>query len=343
MDILKALDNKADYSKTQLQLILAAWVLAGALEKHEKISTDDGDVAEEDYDKASIYALLYALYRSLGGVKSETGERYEVTFNTWGYTWPTSWGAAPTGPTDPQRFGKNAYSGLHHFDAAKKYVADRKGKVHVIEMGCGTGAGAHHVCKHALPETTYEAVDMQFAAIQTCKRKFVPELRGRLVATCADATMLPNADAAADFIAVNETHVTEQAGRVTDEDKRFFGTANRLMKPGGFLVWGNAIPDSTWQPCFDYLESIGIQLVEQCDVTKEAVSARDEDKARIDAYVEQCIDTFFAFRVPYLGSKRRREAELALKNFSRNPGTRLYQNMCDGTDSYRVVILQKQA
>jgi len=343
VDILKALDNNADYSKTQLQFILAAWVFAGAVEKNNKISTHDGDVSEMDYDKTSIYSLLYALYRSMGEVRSETGERYEFTFNTWGYAWPSAWGTPPTGQNDPQRYGKNAYSGLFHFDAAKKWVAERDGKVHVIEMGCGTGAGAHHVCKNVLPECTYEAVDMQYAAIRTCRRKFVPELRGRLVATCADATTLSIADGAADFIAVNETHVTEHPGRVTDEDKCFFGTARRLMKPGGFLVWGNAIPDSTWKPCFDYLDSIGIELVEECDVTKEAVRAREEDRARIDRYVDQCIDTFVGFRVPYLGNKRRKEADVALKNFSRNPGTRLYENMRDGTDSYRVAILQKRA
>lgn len=343
MDILKALDNKTDYSKTQLQFIVGAWVLAAAVEKRNKISTKDGDVAEEDYDKTSLYSLLYAVYRSLGDVRSETGERYEFTFNTWGYAWPSDWGPAPTKATDPQRYGKNAYTGLHHFDAAKKYVADRKGKVHVIEMGCGTGAGAHHVCKNVLTEATCEAVDMQHAAIETCKRKFVPELKGRLAATCADATTLTIEDGAADFVAVNETHVTEHAGKVTDEDRRFFQMAKRLMKPGGYLVWGNAIPDSTWQPCFDYLDSIGIEMVEQCDVTKEAVAARDADKARIDAYVAQAIETFVGFKVPFLGARRRKEADIALKNFSRNPGTRLYENMRDGTDSYRVAILRKQA
>ena len=45
----------------------------------------------------------------------------------------------------------------------------------------------------------------------------------------------------------------------------------------------------------------------------------------------------------YLGAKKRAQAELGLKNFGRNPGTRLYENMRDGTDSYRVVLVQKPA
>jgi SAM-dependent methyltransferase len=341
VDILTALDNNADYSKTQLQFIFGAWVLTGLLDKKKKIQLDDGDVAEEDYDKASIYSLLYALYRSTGEVASDNGERYEFTFNTWGYAWPDSWGKNPVGKTDPQRYGKIAYTGLYQFDDVKKYVDDKDGKVHVVEMGCGTGAGAHHVCKHVLPKATYEAVDMQLAGIQTCKRKYVPELGGRLKATCADATKLGLADGVADFIAVNETHVTEHPGRVTEEDERFFRTAYRLLKPGGYIVWGNAIPDSTWKPCFGFLESMGMKMRDVRDVTKEAVRARDEDKGRIDCYFDQCKEKWFGFRIPVLGKKKLLEAERALKNFSRHPGTRLYENMVDGTDSYKVVLAQK--
>ncbi len=343
MDILKALNHQADYSKTQLQLILGAWVLTTLVEKKNKISLADGNVSEDDYHKQSIYSLLYALYRSMGEVRSDTGQRYEFTFNTWGYAWPKSWGECPNSATDPQRYGKNAYSGLYHFEDVKKYVEERDGKVHVVEMGCGTGAGAHHVASKVLPKCTYEAVDMQNAAIQTCRRKFVPELGGRLKATCSDATRLTNRDGEADFVAVNETHVTEQPGVITEEDERFFETARRLLKPGGYLVWGNAIPDSTWKPCFDYLESIGMKVRQVDDVTSEAVQARDEDKARLDTYVDQCIDAFFGFRIPVLGNKKRVEAEVALKNFGRNPGTRLYENMVDRTDTYRVALVQKIA
>jgi SAM-dependent methyltransferase len=343
MDVLTALSNKSDYSKGQLQLIVGAWVVGGLAEGRQKIDLDSGDVSEDDYDKTSIYSLLYALYRSVGNVRSQTGELYEFTFNTWGYTWPAAWGPSPISAQDPQVMGKNAYAGLYHFDLVQEYIRARNGKVHIIEMGCGTGAGAHLICSKILPNCTYQAVDMQQAGINSCKRKFVPELNGRLVATCGDATQLDVPDGSADFVAVNETHVTEMPGKTTEEDVRFFKTAYRLLKPGGFLVWGNAIPDSTWQPCFDLLESLGMKVLEVCDVTKEAVRARDEDKARIDAYVDQIINTFHGFKIPLLGGKRRALAEVALKNFSRNPGTRLYDNMVDGTDTYKVVLVQKPA
>jgi SAM-dependent methyltransferase len=341
MDIFTALSRNTDYSKNQLQVILGAWVATGVLDGKTKITQSNGHVEEGDYDKRSIYSLLYALYRSMGEVKAEDGKPYEFTFNTWGYAWPKSWGAPPNNG-DPQRYGRNAYSGLYHFDAVKKYVAERKGKVHVVEMGCGTGAGAHHVCTNVLPNCTYEAIDMQAAAIKTANRKFVPGLQGRLKATQADATQLPVPDATADIVAVNETHITEWAGIVGVEDKQFFHHLVRVLKPGGFMVWGNAIPEATWEPSFEYLESLGMKLVENCDVTLEAIQARDEDKARIDAYADQCFQTFHAFRIPFLAEKKRLEADAALKNFARNPGTKLYDVMVDRTHTYRVVCLQKQ-
>jgi len=341
MDVLTALSNKSDYTKAQLQLIVGAWVMSALVEGKQKINLDSGDVSEDDYDKTSIYSLLYALYRSMGTVRSETGAEYEFTFNTWGYTWPKAWGKPPIPAKDPQLMGKNAYAGLYHFDLVKEYIKARDGEVHIVEMGCGTGAGANLICSRILPNCTYEAVDMQKAGIATAKRKFVPEHGGRMVATWGDATKLSFPEGSADFVAVNETHVTEMPGRTTAEDERFFKAAYRMLKPGGFMVWGNAIPESTWKPCFELLESIGMKLIEVCDVTKEAVEARDQDKRRIDIYVDEIINTFHGFKIPVIGEKRRALAEVALKNFSRNPGTKLYDNMVDGTDTYKVVLLQK--
>jgi len=223
----------------------------------------------------------------------------------------------------------------------KKLVAEKQGKVHIVEMGCGTGGGAHLICSQILPQCTYEAVDMQSAAIATCNRKFVGELAGRLKATCANATALDIKDGSADIVAVNETHVTEVTGVVTEEDKKFFQTAKRILKPGGLLVWGNAIPEPTWKPCFDYLDSIGVKQLETRDVTAEAVAARDQDQPRVEAFVNHCLNSFWGFRIPVLGRMRRHEAERAMKNFYRNPGTRLYENMKDGTDTYRVSCFQK--
>src|SRR5579862_5885848 len=133
MDVLTTLDANSEYSTTALQFILGAWVLATPFERRAAISTSDGYVSEEDYDKRSVYSLLYSLYRSMGVVRTGAGEPYELTFNTWGYAWPEGLGPSPTKADEPQRFGKNAYTGLLAFDAVNKYVSEREGRVHVVE------------------------------------------------------------------------------------------------------------------------------------------------------------------------------------------------------------------
>jgi len=253
-----------------------------------------------------------------------------------------AWGKSPIASDDPQRFGKHAYTGLYHFDAIKKLVAQKNGRVHIVEMGCGTGAGADLTCDLTLPTCTYEAVDMQFAGVSTCRKKFVPRHSHRLVATRADATKLPIDDAVADIVAVCETHVTDQGEVMTEEDRKFFRSAKRVLKPGGFLTWGNAIPDKAWQPSFDFMESIGMKVLDVQDVTQEGVIARDQDEARIEAYIEQALAKFPAFRVPVYGPRKYTEAALAMKNLCRHPGTRLYEDMKTRGDTYKVVLVQKQ-
>jgi SAM-dependent methyltransferase len=341
MDIFTNLSEEVDYSNAKLQAILSAWVLATPFESNGKVSAANGHVAEEDYRKQSIYSLLYAIYRSVGNVTSDLGKSYEFTFNTWGYEWPAAWGPPPTDADDPQRFGKNAYAGLLQFDSVKELVARRGGRVHAVEMGCGTGAGAAFLCESILPKCTYEAVDMQLAGVLTCRRKFVPKYRGRLVATRADATRLPIDDEVADIVTVCETHVTDQGEVMTEEDRKFFRSARRILKRGGFLTWGNAIPDSAWQPSLEYMESIGMKVREVRDVTAEAVRARDLDAARIEAYIDQALDKFLAFRFPVYGAKKRADAALAMKNLCRHPGTRLYEDMRSRADTYRVVLVER--
>jgi hypothetical protein len=128
---------------------------------------------------------------------------------------------------------------------------------------------------------------------------------------------------------------------MTEEDRKFVRSARRILKPGGYFVWGNAIPEIAWQPCFDFMESIGIKILEVDDVTDEAVRARDEDEARIDIYIEQALDKFFAFRIPLVGREKRTEAALAMKNLCRHPGTQLYEDMKTRADTYKVVLAQK--
>ena len=84
-----------------------------------------------------------------------------------------------------------------------------------------------------------------------------------------------------------------------------------------------------------------MKKIEETDVTKEAVQARDEDKGRVDAFVDSCLKKFYAFNIPVIGRARAREARMAMENFYRNPGTNLYRNMVVASDTYKVVVFEK--
>jgi hypothetical protein len=137
--------------------------------------------------------------------------------------------------------------------------------------------------------------------------------------------------------------VTDQGSGMTEEDKKFFRSARRVLKPGGYLTWGNAIPDAAWEPAFAFMRSIGLEVLEVKDVNAEAVRARELDRPRIDAYIEQALDRFFAFNVPVYGKRKRLEAALAMKNLCRHPGTRLYDDLRTRSDTYRVVLARRAA
>ena len=87
---------------------------------------------------------------------------YQFTFNTWGIANPKGYP-----PTDPQRHGKNAYAGLVNFPEAKAYMKEHGDAPKIVEIGCGTGAGANLIPREIIPNAHYVAIDMQKAAIET--------------------------------------------------------------------------------------------------------------------------------------------------------------------------------
>jgi hypothetical protein len=98
----------------------------------------------------------------MGEVKDEHGQRYEFTFNTWGYTWPERWGASPTKPSEPQRFGRNAYTGLYHFTEEGVHRGARRQGAHRRDGLWHRRRRSPRLLQRP-PEGTYEAVDMQQA------------------------------------------------------------------------------------------------------------------------------------------------------------------------------------
>jgi hypothetical protein len=192
--VLDGLNSNHCHGKGELQLIISAFclspvvgqLLAGELTEEQTIGSvapvgdaaagagkdgqfdfeTDGDVGNDDYAQSSIYAVLYAMYKNAGDLTSEHGVKYQFTFNTWAFNVGKDDGSEhPYNKTDPERFGKAAYHWLVTQAPAKEYKEKHGGKLEIVEIGCGTAAGANLITREVHPESTYLALDMQQAVV----------------------------------------------------------------------------------------------------------------------------------------------------------------------------------
>lgn len=348
-DLLNGFSSEMKVSDWQMQLALMGFCtspLVGKISKTVEHSATDnttyeyhfaesGGINEEDYEKGSIYSIFYSLYANLGKIKSGVCDDFEFTFNTWGIA------PADYPVSDPQRHGKTSYSYFAKDAEIQQYLQARDGKVQVVEIGCGTGAGANHLSTEIFPNATYMAIDMQRAAVDTCKRLHASE---RL--TCVHIPSgvgnqdgkVPLADSSADFVMIVETHIAEQV--IGPEEKAIFNEIIRVLKPGGYFFWGNAMPTDVWWQAEAYLPTVGFETVMQANNTKGAVVARDEDHARCDAVMDAIYEHHHAFKLPVFGQPCWEVVDKLIRNFYRVPGTALYDKMVQGYDSYMHYIFK---
>jgi len=143
---------------------------------------------------------------------------------------------------------------------------------------------------------------------------------------------LPFADKSIDVVLINEAHIAEQA--IGPEEKAIFAEMIRVLKPGGYFVWGNALPTRVWHQGNDYLPTAGFEMAYNTNHTQGAVVARDEDAKRVDLVLKQLLDGLIATKLPYFGERCAQVSERLIANFYRHPGTAMYLKMVSGTDSY---------
>jgi SAM-dependent methyltransferase len=344
-NVLSGFNGEETISPWKLQAVATAFCLSPlpwTLETKE-IRTDDegvnydfveeGNVAEEDYTKDSIYAIFYSLYQAMGKAPSPSGTDYQFTFNTWGISnvdWILS-------EAEPQRHGKAAYQGLVEFKEVKQYL-EANPNPQIVEIGCGTGAGANFITQ-LIPGCKYTAFDMQQAAIDTCNllhAKDNPRLKCEWVpggvGGSSGNNKAPVPDSSVDIVVISETHIAEW--NIGPEEKAIFKEIIRMLKPGGFFVWGNALPTRVWHMAEPVLAELGMETCGSLNHTQGAVQARLEDEARVNMYVQHVLDFFPVTSIPHFGPRCRRVTDRLIKNFYRHPGTKLYKQMVTGWDSY---------
>jgi len=344
-DLLKGFSGEQSLTAMQLQGAITAFcmsplpsVLMSKVDFEEDEVGDsydfnkEGDINEDDYTKDSIYALLYAAYQHLGPAPAPDGSTYQFTFNTWGIS-DVDW---LQNESVPERHGRAAYRGLIEFPEVKDYLKATPNP-QLVEIGCGTGAGANHVSQ-LIDGCKYLALDMQQMAIDTCNvlhAKNNPKLTCQLVPGGVGGSQnrtAPLPDGSADIVVISETHIAED--NIGPEEIAIFKDIIRMLKPGGFFVWGNALPTRVWKSAPAVLAEMGFQECGSRNHTQGAVQARLEDEGRVDMYMQHLRNWFPVMAVPYVGDKCFFTVNKLMTNFYRHPGTALFKRMQTGAHSY---------
>lgn len=343
-DVLKGLDSNTEYSGYHLQAMASAFCLsplpgmllaapANGSDGEDFTTRETGDIQDDEYDQSSIYSMFYAMYKNTE-LTSPHGVKYQFTFNTWGIA------PSPYPERDPERHGKAAYRALVTQPPIMKMIEALPDgqKLQIAEIGCGTGAGANLITREVHPTSEYLALDMQASAINTCKKRHAtadnPGLNCKLIPDGVGnkGNQIPLPDNSLDIAVISETHIADVV--IGDLEKAIFKEIHRVLKPGGFFVWGNALPTRVWLQGNDYLPTAGFELAHNTNWTAGAILARDEDKERVDLAINQLLAPYPATRLPYFGPRCHLAAERLIANFYRHPGTAMYIKMTTGFDSY---------
>mmetsp|Transcript_14669 Transcript_14669/g.13172 ORF Transcript_14669/g.13172 Transcript_14669/m.13172 type:complete len:363 (+) Transcript_14669:135-1223(+) len=331
-DLLNSMNENLVLNGATIELAIFAFCLSSST-YDGKIDIDNGHVEEDDYQKQSIYSVLYSLYDFIGTVESDKGVDYHFTFNTWGI--------ASNPPlyeeSDPERFGKTAYKSLVLFDDIKDLISEKISKneaLLILEVGCGTGAGANLISSELAQENPslniqYTALDMQLAAINLCN-KLHSVNNPNLNCVQGNGMNLTFNDNTFDIIVVSETHIAEID--LDDESIIILNEIKRVLINNGYFVWGNALFTRTWNDIiYNHLPNIGYESCGINNVTSGAIEARYGDEGRAEAYWNAIKARILTLQ---WHSTCNRYIKQLLFNFYRNPGTNLFNTMVNGTDSY---------
>jgi SAM-dependent methyltransferase len=356
-DVLKGLSSNVVLSNWQLQAAVTGFCFSGLPqrllipERGLDVGGDfdfatDGDIENDDYTKASIYSLLYGMYANAGTVTSDLGVPYQFTFNTWGIA------PSPYPVEDPQRHGKAAYTGLVRFPQVMEYLKTVTDAPVMVEIGSGTGAGANLITRELIPKATYYAIDMQAAGVATCKERHGDATNPGLncvhapggVGMDGNQAKFPSGetmpDNSVDFVIICETHIADI--EIGPEEKAIFAEVRRILKPGGYFLWGNALPTRVWDDAVPWLNANGFERKASLNHTAGAIVARDEDENRVNAYCDSLMGGYPVFKTPFgIGDDCALVTDRLIKNFYRHPGTALYLKMVTGFDSYMHEAYQK--
>jgi phthiocerol/phenolphthiocerol synthesis type-I polyketide synthase E len=184
----------------------------------------------------------------------------------------------------------------------------------VLDVGCGRGGTVHTLITFFKPAQV-TGLDLSTKAIEFCRQAH----KGPQVSFHeGDAENLPFAAAGFDIVTnVESSHSYPSV-------HRFYAEVARVLAPGGHFLYTDALSAQQVTTSLAYLDHLGLELIEDRDITCNVLRSCDEVAAtRVQAFDQ-------------------RNDQSLMQNFLATPGSQVYEEMRSGRWTYRIFKLCKQ-
>ena len=184
----------------------------------------------------------------------------------------------------------------------------------VLDVGCGRG-GTIHVFKTFFKPARLVGLDLSTKAIQFCRETHKDP---RISFHEGDAENLPFDDRSFDIVTnLESSHSYPQI-------HCFYSEVHRVLAPGGYFLYTDALDVQNMMNCTAYLQHIGFELERDRDITSNVLRSCNEiAKTRVQAF------------------DSRNDSQM-IENFLATPGSRVYQELQSGRWTYRILKLRKR-
>lgn len=184
----------------------------------------------------------------------------------------------------------------------------------VLDVGCGRGGTVSVITQFFKPQSVC-GLDLAPAAIQFCRGNH----RGANVSfQVGDAERLTFSDASFDVVTNIESSSTYP------DICAFYRQVFRVLAPGGYFLYTDAMPAGRFAECADYLRRTGFALELDRDITANVLASCDEIACqRMQAYGSQ--------------------SDAGMGDFLGTPGSHFYDEMKSGGWTYRIHRWKKPA
>ena len=185
----------------------------------------------------------------------------------------------------------------------------------VLDVGCGRG-GTVHVLTTFYKPATVTGLDLSTNAIAFCRQTHKGP---HITFHEGDAENLPFADGSFDVV------TNLESSHSYPHIHHFYSQVHRVLAPGGYFLYTDALSTQQFTSSRAYLEHIGFTLERDRDITRNVLLSCDEvATSRLQAFDS-------------------RNDQNLMQNFLATPGSQVYQELRSGNWSYRIYKLRKSA